>query len=150
MRPLAMAVLIAGITSACAEKSAYRQPPHIRRWNYLRMRGEEESKRLVRSLKVELPPHARRRVHDEVDVGGVLGITSACAEKSSTLRAFEAETRNYLRMRGEEAHVFTGDGATQELPPHARRREISTAHLHHCFGITSACAEKRLRYLRKL
>ena len=75
-------VIQTGITSACAEKRrACRMPLGIR-WNYLRMRGEEDAAPDFDAFDVELPPHARRRagLTGYLGIGG--GITSACAEKS--------------------------------------------------------------------
>ncbi len=60
------------------------------------------------------------------------------------------EHRNYLRMRGEEPLIVEYDSSREELPPHARRRDARLAPGSTQSGITSACAEKRLRYLRKL
>ena len=46
------------------------------------MRGEEFSIRLLVDAYTELPPHARRRVCSDEVLPAVVGITSACAEKS--------------------------------------------------------------------
>ena len=133
----------AGITSACAEKRGHAG--RARRWsrNYLRMRGEEQPKRRSYQPVRELPPHARRRDGDPAMAGQVRGITSACAEKRRTYALSLQVNRNYLRMRGEEAHNATQEIANLELPPHARRRVTHPFNRSHKRGITSACAEKR-------
>ena len=46
------------------------------------MRGEEDPKASPRAIRVELPPHARRRGMNDCDFFTFAGITSACAEKS--------------------------------------------------------------------
>ena len=51
-------------------------------------------------------------------------------------------TRNYLRMRGEEADSAVPSTVTPELPPHARRRAVVAHQAYSEPGITSACAEK--------
>ena len=66
------------------------------------MRGEEKLIACPCSIMEELPPHARRRVKHDVENQGIIGITSACAEKSETRRKWNSESGNYLRMRGEE------------------------------------------------
>ena len=71
-----------GNTSACAEKRMTRQRPRGRCRKYLRMRGEETTSPNLVISPVEIPPHARRRVERMDGLLGVLGNTSACAEKS--------------------------------------------------------------------
>ena len=48
-------------------------------------------------------------------------------------------------MRGEEHSSARFCRASGELPPHARRREDFLCFVAACEGITSACAEKRVR-----
>ena len=47
-------------------------------------------------------------------------------------------------MRGEEFPFFVVKETSKELPPHARRRDITVIFRLGEFGITSACAEKSL------
>ena len=106
------------------------------------MRGEEDSDAGAAVIRRELPPHARRRVQL---VGGrayMLGITSACAEKSQAVASWAGRVWNYLRMRGEESPVRWQTFASMELPPHARRRGPASSSTQRKPGITSACAEK--------
>ena len=135
-----------GITSACAEKRAAMvwHNEHIR--NYLRMRGEEIRLRLSRKKIEELPPHARRRDTGGTSSNGLIGITSACAEKSLGQKPGAAQTGNYLRMRGEETAGVEMTEGFKELPPHARRRAGGNLQFATHVGITSACAEKRRRF----
>ena len=121
-----MANLFDGITSACAEKSTDEMMSPIFAWNYLRMRGEEGDT-LTRGLfDRELPPHARRRGEIVINIDGVEGITSACAEKSRPNFSYPRPKRNYLRMRGEENRRQITSTYFGELPPHARRRVNSS------------------------
>ena len=115
-----------GITSACAEKSAPWSHCLRLRGNYLRMRGEESMPKKWIIAKPELPPHARRREERVLDFSGTLGITSACAEKSLGIVQRPTSPWNYLRMRGEEWRCYLAGDASQELPPHARRRDFVT------------------------
>ena len=107
------------------------------------MRGEEGGVKAALSGVRELPPHARRRVPSTMAHAATHGITSACAEKSSTRPNGSRTTRNYLRMRGEEMDRFSPQQPQGELPPHARRRAARRVPLLRGDGITSACAEKR-------
>ena len=131
-----------GITSACAEKrpGGCRSRRCFR--NYLRMRGEEGGILDFDRLRLELPPHARRRVTCLRCLCSVAGITSACAEKSAPNFPYEPAPWNYLRMRGEEPGVLPASLPSAELPPHARRRGSETNIRRGYSGITSACAEK--------
>ena len=49
-----------GTTSACAENTVENQPLTIRKWNYLRVRGEYGVASSAVPSSVELPPRARR------------------------------------------------------------------------------------------
>ena len=72
-----------GTTSACAENT-YPYPIFGRyNRNYLRVRGEYTVIILTSRLMVELPPRARRILHDFEAVEVFAGTTSACAENTS-------------------------------------------------------------------
>ena len=106
------------------------------------MRGEEPFKQRDIRAGLELPPHARRRAVLTETTVREIGITSACAEKSTAVSLMRNRPRNYLRMRGEELPINELCGGHVELPPHARRRELVPHFYAGTFGITSACAEK--------
>ena len=74
--------VLRGITSACAEKSPWYNGARNGPRNYLRMRGEEGKYITREAAAQELPPHARRREAWGYTRLRLLGITSACAEKS--------------------------------------------------------------------
>ena len=109
------------------------------------MRGEENPAAMKPRPPMELPPHARRREDTIRYQPGNIGITSACAEKSTSYRVVYIRFRNYLRMRGEERFPTATSDPTMELPPHARRRGCAYVETWRALGITSACAEKRWR-----
>ena len=133
---------LAGITSACAEKSIMTNPALPEHRNYLRMRGEETKPCGPDGCCEELPPHARRRAY-RMDPGTISrGITSACAEKRLQAWPGLIQSWNYLRMRGEEFVLQPSPAFKAELPPHARRRGGAEANTGPNNGITSACAEK--------
>ena len=75
------------------------------------MRGEEQAGAEYNAVATELPPHARRRGAKKESLLSILGITSACAEKSCVGTPRVACARNYLRMRGEEVHFLVVTGA---------------------------------------
>ena len=77
-------ISIFGTTSAYAEKSRQGRESCHRRWNYLRIRGEEPNSCMMKHPPGELPPHTRRRVRSIRLSGFITGTTSAYAEKRGT------------------------------------------------------------------
>ena len=108
------------------------------------MRGEYPLSHAPEMLPVELPPHARRILCVRENAHENMGTTSACAENTAATAAGLDLKRNYLRMRGEYWSVTYPDGASLELPPHARRiprRRSFRPRVGGKPGTTSACAE---------
>ena len=93
--------LLLGTTSACAENTMSGSLLSLGSWNYLRMRGEYLHRVDTTYTLMELPPHARRIRGNLLSRLHLLGTTSACAENTGTTPFGGAESRNYLRMRGE-------------------------------------------------
>ena len=112
------------------------------------MRGEESAQYAITDGGVEIPPRARRRVGGSRVVTAHSGNTSACAEKRAwSLMAIRAIGK-YLRVRGEEPRRYPIEFAPREIPPRARRRDVSSLSALYTPGNTSACAEKRVAHLR--
>ena len=76
-----------GTTSACAENTLRNWPLDTQLRNYLRVRGEYISATYRDSPSMELPPRARRILHQINPYTGEIGTTSACAENTSVLAA---------------------------------------------------------------
>ena len=70
-----------------------------------------------------------------------MGTTSACAENTHPATHNNALSRNYLRVRGEYALDYLHGLLRTELPPRARRIQISAGDAADLQGTTSACAE---------
>ena len=133
----------AGTTSAYAEKS----PRPVVCWaiirNYLRIRGEEATRYWAMTVATELPPHTRRRELLKSSMCALARTTSAYAEKSAAIMRARNLIWNYLRIRGEEEWLETGNTPAGELPPHTRRRGALLHAMRRRRGTTSAYAEKR-------
>ena len=71
-----------GTTSACAENTLLCRPSTPKPWNYLRVRGEYQRDLIGAVDLVELPPRARRILHQINPYTGEIGTTSACAENT--------------------------------------------------------------------
>ena len=150
-----------GTTSACAENTLPLRGAFVASGNYLRVRGEYDTRLFARSWWWELPPRARRIPKPWLITAVKIGTTSACAENTPPIMAAIVPTRNYLRVRGE----YHFQGLTQishrnylrvrgeynracaswcalmELPPRARRIRLSAIAISSGLGTTSACAE---------
>ena len=130
-----------GTTSACAENTQHVEPCKLFRRNYLRVRGEYDSTYTHAGVLPELPPRARRILHDESHVTHLIGTTSACAENTGCgLKTF-GYAGNYLRVRGEYHGHSLQSLRMAELPPRARRILGIVLAGVDIPGTTSACAE---------
>ena len=130
-----------GTTSACAENTAAFGSAKIPPRNYLRVRGEYRLGVGCAPNPMELPPHARRIRVAGLNTTAENGTTSACAENTTSSRAYTADYRNYLRMRGEYWSPNDQGSPPVELPPHARRIPADGGCWFGRGGTTSACAE---------
>ena len=131
----------AGTTSACAENTYHPAKCSPRSGNYLRVRGEYEPGRVVKTSDVELPPRARR-IQSVLNCGNDHnGTTSACAENTGPAEIFAALSWNYLRVRGEYWSERNRKDTIMELPPRARRIHSLSSKGAMIGGTTSACAE---------
>ena len=130
-----------GTTSACAENTGGCLVLILHDGNYLRVRGEYRSKHVTRTHVVELPPRARRIHCVRESIRVKTGTTSACAENTGRYSCWSSRIRNYLRVRGEYPISRNRKGSLSELPPRARRIQISAGDAADLQGTTSACAE---------
>ena len=69
------------------------------------------------------------------------GTTSACAENTHLVAELVREPGNYLRVRGEYSQPLLMASPMMELPPRARRIQLTSGFVVLAFGTTSACAE---------
>ena len=109
-----------GTTSACAENTLTRATYQAKKRNYLRVRGEYEMPAVSDRKAWELPPRARRILHDLGEALTQAGTTSACAENTGCPYEYS------------------------ELPPRARRIQPPTPIPPLPRGTTSACAENTI------
>ena len=90
-----------GTTSAHAENTAMAPPTTDHRRNYLRARGEYCNACVILLFGAELPPRTRRILEILKEENKKPGTTSAHAENTYASGIIPAQTRNYLRARGE-------------------------------------------------
>ena len=132
----------AGITPACAGKSARAVSMRAALRDHPRMRGEKD---LILIMTVEpggSPPHARGKALMPSAVKALSGITPACAGKSNPPVRHAGQTGDHPRMRGEKSKCGSGRRSGRGSPPHARGKESSSWTAARSPGITPACAGK--------
>ena len=89
----------------------------------------------------ELPPRARRIPTPWWPPYGTYGTTSACAENTDDGNDDGNDDENYLRVRGEYHPSPHQRVPLRELPPRARRIQLTVLRPVKIQGTTSACAE---------
>ena len=136
-----------GITPACAGKSLRQAPQHHRPWDHPRVRGEKQETYCKAPLARGSPPRARGKVHTLAQSIGLPGITPACAGKRVFPPGCLCSPRDHPRVRGEKhlsGSVYKANGGS---PPRARGKAEGNCISNFRYGITPACAGKRLKHI---
>ena len=135
--------LPAGITPACAGKSASHGFFVLLRWDHPRVCGEKQGNAAAISVTPGSPPRVRGKVV-LVDFGPeFLGITPACAGKSRFPSSTAPYRRDHPRVCGEKAARLTGKEKPRGSPLRVRGKAVHHKHRHSPGRITPACAGKR-------
>ena len=134
----------AGITPACAGKSPARRRIAPPRWDHPRMRGEKMAYCSAFDAILGSPPHARGKVGIEDDKIDEIGITPACAGKSTPPSRRSAPRWDHPRMRGEKRCWTPWTAGRGGSPPHARGKDPIGPIPFLRRRITPACAGKSL------
>ena len=130
------------ITSACAEQTDTSATPHGSWPDHLRVCGADTPSRPSTGLSSGSPPRVRSR-HGSAAAGyRVAGITSACAEQTSSAGPKRPCRRDHLRVCGADIPTRSAEHDQGGSPPRVRSRR----RVHRVDGvppgITSACAEQ--------
>ena len=88
------------------------------------------------------PPRVRSRRRSHRLCERWPGITSACAEQTSTETTVRNQPRDHLRVCGADTDTTRGERERLGSPPRVRSRPIRLASERPADGITSACAEQ--------
>ena len=88
------------------------------------------------------PPRVRSRPADPDDAGISVGITSACAEQTTTTTLWAEPPGDHLRVCGADTRLQLTGQQPQGSPPRVRSRPPSIGCGENRSGITSACAEQ--------
>ena len=130
------------ITPACAGKTFCGPAADSPDWDHPRMRGEDGMCRPRTGTQSGSPPHARGRQFFFERVLADVGITPACAGKTSCSTRSISPGSDHPRMRGEDIMEQTRDFHGKGSPPHARGRRASYPARYSTLRITPACAGK--------
>ena len=110
------------ITPACAGKTLPWSSSWRTRWDHPRMRGEDLTYLNSGSAVRGSPPHARGRPRPAEMPPVDLGITPACAGKTTDYHGAGWAVSDHPRMRGEDIDVEAHGDRDVGSPPHARGR----------------------------
>ena len=114
------------ITPACAGKTEYQQFKSKDHADHPRMRGEDRAGLMSRGAPKGSPPHARGRPWRTSETTPMVGITPACAGKTSEWKTTTPGRPDHPRMRGEDRLKNLSANAIHGSPPHARGRQSLT------------------------
>ena len=130
------------ITPACAGKSCRRFRLLVQYQDHPRMCGEKLALALLLLSSTGSPPHVRGKVCLFLEPAVDVGITPACAGKSTLERAIAHNARDHPRMCGEKFHILQALLCAPGSPPHVRGKGPAMSPGHITCGITPACAGK--------
>ena len=108
------------------------------------MCGEKYCLASIAELFVGSPPHVRGKVTRRTCARTEPRITPACAGKSKTVLARYDIEEDHPRMCGEKCTIILSQCKRKGSPPHVRGKANVGTILFPIFGITPACAGKRL------
>ena len=130
------------ITPAYAGKSHRLQGRRGYRWDHPRACREKPRSSHSSPRRVGSPPHVRGKGKRGPALFLCIGITPACAGKSTASRQPAYARRDHPRVCGEKLGKISAPNIGQGSPPHVRGKERHGDHRHHCHGITPAYAGK--------
>ena len=110
----------ARITPAYAGKSCTRSHALSVSWDHPRTCGEKLSQVTGATINQGSPPHMRGKERVTVLVRAVLGITPACAGKSTSTPSSTTRGRDHPRMCGEKKIMACYKPLIRGSPPHVR------------------------------
>ena len=128
------------LVPALAGLMASAQPSKLYPGGYPRACGEKYMATLGNRPDLGSPPRVRGKDAATVRIEALIGITPACAGKSSWICPKRASVRDHPRVCGEKAWDFGPYVPDVGSPPHARGKAIDGIRFNGFAGITPACA----------
>ena len=132
-----------GITPACAGKRGIYLFIAYLKGDHPRVRGEKAIGQQGFSSLEGSPPRARGKGTAKTSACRLVGITPACAGKSTIAFSRLARCRDHPRVRGEKGLIMIDGQEGIGSPPRARGKATAGSGSSSTYGITPACAGKR-------
>ena len=131
-----------GITPAYAGKTRSKGARNLHAWDHPRVCGENNAAAPDKLLLMGSPPRVRGKQHSRLMLIRLLGITPACAGKTTAQACKDTPTRDHPRVCGENQSADCVLLAILGSPPRVRGKLELHAEIVKHFGITPACAGK--------
>ena len=138
-----------GITPACAGKRCQLVHAYDDGWDYPRVCGEKVEEHDAAFLARGSPPRMRGKAIAQTSSCRRTGITPAYAGKSFVSFFHCTTFWDHPRVCGEKKVMRGAKDKRMGSPPHVRGKDAVKRHSARGFGITPACAGKRLRTLQR-
>ena len=133
------------ITPACAGKRRLSAKTASRSRDHPRVCGEKAGLAPVTARARGSPPRVRGKGNDRKPGRRAAGITPACAGKSKLPLLDYSPAWDHPRVCGEKVVLSIFLVPLMGSPPRVRGKGLSFFSIISCFGITPACAGKRLK-----
>ena len=131
-----------GITPACAGKTYTAHGSTLSPWDHPRVCGENVYRPRQHPEPLGSPPRVRGKPADSGSIVVLLGITPACAGKTTSLLCKALITWDHPRVCGENSSSNFLKCFILGSPPRVRGKRLCCSGLSFYLGITPACAGK--------
>ena len=133
-----------GITPACAGKRSSFQPKSACTRDHPRVCGEKNRGNYLKEEKMGSPPRVRGKATGICRMSPPVGITPACAGKSTKQEKHRDKAKDHPRVCGEKFTLKCGPTCSLGSPPRVRGKGSYLRYARPRRRITPACAGKRL------
>ena len=134
-----------GIISACAERTISGYAGRLDLKDHLRVCGADNIAATLKFLRSGSSPRVRSGRHLISVAAVVVGIISACAERTWACRMSPSSPRDHLRVCGADMGQFGTYADCQGSSPRVRSGLTQGVSCDVSHGIISACAERTAR-----
>ena len=117
-----------GITSACAEQTAWAECGAVITWDHLRVCGADRTGVVSAPSMLGSPPRVRSRPHWGQLPANSRGITSACAEQTDSTSSNDGADWDHLRVCGADEPDNSPSVLANGSPPRVRSRRHPAQH----------------------
>ena len=134
-----------GLTPACAGKTRAASAVRLDRGAHPRVCGENSRRTYRRGALHGSPPRVRGKPHNRPILRGRLGLTPACAGKTTYCVCGTSTHPAHPRVCGENMVSTKGTARSEGSPPRVRGKRVADPLDEGVAGLTPACAGKTAR-----